>query len=145
MTSQAISTLKPNQEQAALMLAAGRTAVDTASALECTPETISRWKRQPAFQARLNGLRLDALEATRNALRNAGTEAVQELTRLIQEATSEETRRRSCKDILDAIAGTAGNSWSAGIGSDNPHDIVMREAAEKELADMFALTEIGAK
>lgn len=52
----ASTDLKKNQERAVLMVASGMTGVAIAAELDVTPETVSRWKQESAFQAEVNAL-----------------------------------------------------------------------------------------
>lgn len=72
-----------------------------ASEINCTPETISRWNREPEFEAFLNQLKWELLDAARDALRAATQEAAYGLRDLIRHAESEETKRKACMDVLE--------------------------------------------
>ena len=110
--------LKPKQIAAATMLASGKTGREVAAAIGCTPETLSHWKRAPEFEACLNGLRWEILDAGREALRSAALVAVNGLVELAQGAKAEEVRRKACVDVLEMVglrdqqAGTLG--WDIG-------------------------------
>lgn len=135
--------LTPSQEKAALLLAGGMTAREVASAINCTPETISRWKAQPAFEAYYNAIRWDTLEAGRERLRSGVMEAINELLSIAKSGNSDEARRRACMNILELtgyIRSSESGLWGWGVGSTDPVDIVRarkRDEAMKSLDDLF--------
>ena len=57
-------------------LVMGRRAVDVAGGLGIVPETISRWRRDPAFVAELNRQRTAAAEAVSDGIRDAQLQAL---------------------------------------------------------------------
>lgn len=54
--------LRPKQVLAATMLAEGRMAKEVALLLEVSPETVSRWRAQPAFQLLVRELLQESIE-----------------------------------------------------------------------------------
>lgn len=83
--------LSPVQWQAVQLIVAGRRGVDVAAELDVTPETVSRWRALPVFQAALNvGVR-DSYCSTIGRLRDARTGALDVLCALLQ---SEDERLR---------------------------------------------------
>ena len=88
------------QHRAIPLLASGKTCREVAAELDVTPQTISEWKRQPAFVAEINKLRKEVIDAARAKLQQSTTEAVDELLKLMHEAPNPETRRRAAVDVL---------------------------------------------
>src|SRR5262245_5159945 len=133
-----MSGLTPNQLKAATLLASGKTARDVARAINCTPETISHWKRHFEFQALLNALRREALDAGRDALRSATRQAVEGLIELMTEAENEETRRKACIDVLEmnGYRNFGNSSFGSEIGPQNATDVkreFYRRVVEKQM------------
>lgn len=64
-SSQKIRKITPRQARAAHLLASGMTVREVAGQLKIRPETLSRWKRLPAFEAEHSR----AVEAVQSALR----------------------------------------------------------------------------
>lgn len=94
------SSLSEKQRIAAELLAAGKLCKVAAAAVDVSPETVSVWRRQPAFRAYCNSLRNEAHFAARDALRNIGPLAVGTLEDLLKASTSDETRRKAAGDVL---------------------------------------------
>lgn len=126
--------LEPRQIQAATLLASGKTCKDTASAINCTPETISHWKKDPNFEALLNQLKWEALEAGREKIRSVTLDIANELIELAQSAKSEAVKRKACMDILTIVGVNDAKSgmYGWGIGETTPEDVRM-ETKRKEL------------
>ena len=51
-----MATIHAKKDEAALMLANGKSAVTIAKEIGTTPESISRWKMSPDFMATVNGV-----------------------------------------------------------------------------------------
>lgn len=120
-----MATLKSNQIKAATLLALGKTAREVAREINCTPETISHWKQDYEFEAMLNGLRWDALEAGREALRSGMRYAVEGLLKLVRDAENEETRRKACVDVLEMSGLRDPNvaAFGSGIGPRDAYEV----------------------
>ena len=89
-----------------------------------TPQTISEWHHSPDFQAALNALQMDQLEAARTALQALARDAARTLSDVMHNADSHETRRRAALDILEMTglaADTTRFAW--GIGSQTPQAV----------------------
>ena len=139
-------SLKPKQLEAATLLASGQTARKAAELAGCTPETISAWKRDPVFEALLNELKLDALNAARDGLRAKAVEAVQCLQSLVRDSKSDEVRRKAAMDVL-ALVGMndpRNGLYDWGIGHTDPDKVVAQRTAnnvqkqrDREINEMF--------
>jgi hypothetical protein len=97
-------TLRPRQVKAATLLAAGKTAREVARDVRCTPETISRWRRDACFQKLVAETQVEGILASQETLRAAAKEACAVLVELMRNARSEEVRRKSSLDVLQ-VAG----------------------------------------
>lgn len=95
-----METLNPNQIQAAILLVSGKSSKDTASAINCTPETICHWKQEPRFKALLNSLRIELLEQGRERLRSSVVDAMDTLRDIMANSENQESRRKAAMDIL---------------------------------------------
>lgn len=91
--------LQPHQWQAIQLLVSGARGVDVAQELGVTPETVSRWRALPVFQAALNMAIRDSYQATIGSLRDAKTEALGVLRELLQ-AEDERLRLSAALSVL---------------------------------------------
>ena len=125
--------LSPKQTKAATLLASGMKSKDVASEIDCTPETISKWKKIPEFEAFLNQLRTELVEHSMQLLRNSVPDAIQTLNDIMKNSKSEEMRKKIAVDILK-MAGmeTDGKGCGAGIGKTNPADIKWERKLKQE-------------
>ena len=92
--------LSDKQIKAISLLASGKLCRTVADELSVTPQTISEWKRQPAFVAEINKLRKEVLDAASAKIQFSVTEALDVLVEVAHEAPNHETRRRAALDIL---------------------------------------------
>jgi hypothetical protein len=104
--------LTEKQRKAAVLLVSGKTGRDVAKEVNCSPETICHWRHDAVFEALCNHLRLDALQAGREALRSAVSGAARVLIDLMGNAQNEEVRRKAALDVLSLVGmtDTAGES-----------------------------------
>lgn len=82
--------LRPKQVHAAMMLVEGRMAKDVAAFLEVSPETVSRWRTQPAFQVLMHQLLQDSIDATKFGLVSLFADSIMQLRCLVN-AIEDET------------------------------------------------------
>lgn len=75
--------LRPKQVLAAMMLVEGRMAKEVAMHLQLSPETVSRWRTQPAFLLLMRELLQDSIEATKLGLVSLFSESIVHLRGLI--------------------------------------------------------------
>lgn len=94
--------LSPKQGQAVVLLAMGKACKDVAASLGVTPETISRWKREPHFLAGLNQLRHDLFDTARDQLLFAAPEAVTAVKQLLNSA-NQQMKLEAAKLILKMV------------------------------------------
>lgn len=71
--------LRPKQVQAAMMLVQGRMAKDVAVFVGVSPETVSRWRTQPAFQLLIRELLQESIDTTKLGLVSLFAESIQRL------------------------------------------------------------------
>lgn len=99
--SQAL-VLSSKVEQAAILLASGKTGREVAKELGIAAETLSRWKSTPEFQAVANRYRHEYLEAARDASRAAVISAFSVLVEIMQDSTQAAGDRiKAASKVLD--------------------------------------------
>jgi hypothetical protein len=76
--------LRPKQVKAAMMLVQGRMAKEVAVFVGVSPETVSRWRVQPAFQLLIRELLQESIDATKLGLVSLFAESIVQLRGLIQ-------------------------------------------------------------
>jgi hypothetical protein len=77
--------LSEAQQLAVQMVVTGKPGVAIAKALEITPETVSRWRQLPEFQAAVNALLLDARDSMRERMRGMCTLALDTVEASLQD------------------------------------------------------------
>jgi len=79
-----IAGLRPKQVLAAMMIVEGRMAKEVAQYLRVSPETVSRWRALPAFQALVRDMVQDSIDATKLGLLSLCSESIGHLRGLIR-------------------------------------------------------------
>ena len=120
--------LTSKQIQAAYMLGEGSLCKDVASAVEVTPQTISAWQKNPEFEALVNSVRLEVLEAARTRIQSLARAAAHTLGDVMENGKSEAMRLKAAAMVLEHVGLTNPSSglWAWGIGGTSP------ETVEKE-------------
>ena len=113
-----MANLAPNQVKAAELIAAGVLKKTAAQEAGVTPQTVSTWLKEPAFQAYLNGLKRAALERTRDRMQFLAGEAVRTIEAMLEQEEHPSARLRAAKMVLDFAGMTDPQSglWGWGIG-----------------------------
>ena len=125
--------LNENQLLAVQLVAQGRSGKEIAQELSVTEETISRWKKQPAFIALVNDLLGQLRDATQQKMRN--------LVLLSLEILEKELFNEGNKNRVN-IALKILNNYKFStlidqkIGSENA-DTIERRQLDKKFAEMF--------
>ena len=96
-------TLSGKQTQAIELLTHGETVTKVAEIVGVTPQTICVWKRNDDFRETLHEIELQRFRLLVDSLHSLGESAVIELTHLMRNSKSDETKRRACMDILQMI------------------------------------------
>ena len=78
-----VAGLRPKQVLAAMMLVQGRMAKEVAGHLHVSPETVSRWRVQPAFQLLIRELLQESIDATKLGLVSLFVESIVHLRGLM--------------------------------------------------------------
>jgi transcriptional regulator len=125
--------LNENQLLAVQLVAQGRSGKEIAQELSVTEETVSRWKKQPAFIALVNDLLGQLRDTTQQKMRN--------LVLLALEILEKELFNESNKNRVN-IALKVLNNYKFStlidqkIGSENA-DTIERRQLDKKFAEMF--------
>ena len=98
-----MSTLKPKQQQAAILLLEGKSGKEVAEIIGVTPESISHWKSDPHFIAFMNHLQHKIMNESLVTLRRTAGKAADKLEDLIDNAESESTNLRDCIAALQML------------------------------------------
>ena len=92
--------LSPKQEQAAMLLAMGRSGKDVADTVGVTPETICTWKRDAVFEATINRQKLELFFSIRDRFRLTTNKALIALEDIIDNPSSDIVKLRACVELL---------------------------------------------
>ena len=127
--------ISAKQVQALTLILYGWKAVEIAEDLDVSPQTLSRWKQEPAFKALLNLNKLEILNSARERLQVCAEKAVDELVELATEAESPELRRKACLDIIQLVglSDPAKGLFGWGIGATTAQGVI-----EEAISDRYA-------
>jgi len=89
-----VAGLRPKQVRAAMLLTEGWMAKEVARVMKVAPETVSRWRSQPAFQLLIRALLHDVIEAARLGLVSLCSESIAHLRGLMS-AIDEKTQLKA--------------------------------------------------
>ncbi len=136
--------LNGKQEQAIILLAQGNLSKEVAKEVDVAPQTISEWKKIPEFMAELNDFRYQMLESSRSQLQYITSKAVDTLVDLMDNASSDEVRRKSALDILRMAGFEAGRHecYGWGIGQRDVEKITHEMNGTLDLHTMLSLSGI---
>lgn len=124
------SELSVKQTQAALLLARGDTITTAAEQIGVNRMTIQQWlKKDDNFNAYLNSLKREFVDAGRSAMRASIVTAIDTINQLMLSSTNDVVRLNAAKEILDR----AGLANDKPIGSDN----VLELKQEREFGFSF--------
>lgn len=128
-----MSQIKVKQIRAAQLLASGMDSKEVANAVKVTPETISHWKKSPAFQAYFNELRWEVMESSRERLRSLFSKAIGTIEELMAESKSDSVRLRAAQSVLNVYGPSTqeGRTWYWQIGARDAGEIEAKEAKKK--------------
>lgn len=111
-----MTTLKPNQLQAAILLATGKSACKVAEELEITPETISHWHGNDDFEALINHLKWEALNSARDNMRLLARDAVATVKDVMKNGKTDAARLKAAEVVLAHVGMTDPNTFLYGWG-----------------------------
>ncbi len=108
--------LSGKQILVATLLAFGESQKHAAETVKVTPGTISVWKRDPEFKAKINEIQLNAILDTQSKFRGLAFPAVKVLKDILEKSKSEKMKLEAAKYILSTIqlAPSDGAFWMAG-------------------------------
>lgn len=132
--------LSDKQIQAIPMLASGKRCRAVADELSVSPQTISEWKRQPAFVAEINKLRKESLEAASALIQSSAAKAVETLLELAKEAPNPETRRKAALDLLRLSGYEPGSqeTYGWGLGPETEEGVQERWNRDMTLGGLYS-------
>ena len=125
-------SLKPKQFQAAMLLAQGWLCKDVAEELDVTPQTISEWQKLAEFEAYLNSLKKESLEAARTHLQRLAETASETIEELMESSTSDAIRLKAAETVLahTGFSDPSNGLFGWGIGQTTKKE-VEKEPEEK--------------
>jgi len=106
--------LEGKQLRAVALLASGCSAKDVATEIQVSPQTISEWRRQPAFRRALNNLKIQCLMSARDNLRTLSVDATAELAHLMRHGKSEQVRLQAALAVLRGV-GVLGHEYTNNV------------------------------
>ena len=124
------SELSAKQTKAALLLARGDTITTAAEQIGVNRMTIQQWlKKDDNFNAYLNSLKREFVDAGRSAMRASIVTAIDTINQLMLSSTNDVVRLNAAKEILDR----------AGLANDKPigSDDVSKLQQEREFGFSF--------
>jgi signal transduction histidine kinase len=111
-----MTELSAKQLQAAILIVGGATITATAAQVEITRVTLHDWlKNNCEFQAHINGLKQDLLDAGRSSLQATVSLAVEVINSILKDGESDVVRLNAAKEVLNR----AGLITPQAIGSDD--------------------------
>ena len=111
-----METLSAKQQQVALLMSSGEGVSAVAEASGISRVTVHQWlKEDDAFNAYLNGLKLEIINSGMATIQSSVTMAIQTITTMMVESGSDAVRLNCAKEILNR----AGISQANPIGSDD--------------------------
>jgi len=119
-------TINAKQSQAAILLSTGTSITATAAQVGVNRDTLHQWLKDDTFNAHLNSLKREIIDAARTAIQNASTLAITTIADLMTNSDNDMCRLNAAKEIL----AMAGITRALDIGSDSP------EALKKEREEM---------
>ncbi len=118
--------LNDRQLQAVYLTVQGWPGVAIAEEIGVTPQTISEWRRLPAFQAACNRFRQDTFTSVRDGLREAGMTAVEALTEVMKDGPAS-ARVAAASRVLDLLNVADLQTGGMDIGLEDAAKIEERE------------------
>lgn len=109
--------LTDQQRRGAELAAAGWSGADIARELQVRPETVSRWRKLPAWQAAVDGILSEAREAIGARVMDLSERALDELEALVSYRHNPSIRLRACIEMV-RLAGV-GRAVSSGQRANN--------------------------
>ena len=125
--------LNENQLLAVQLVAQGRSGREIAKQLSVTEETISRWKKQPIFIARVNEILGQLREGIQQKMRNLVFQALE----ILETEFSDKENKNKANIALKLLQNYKFvQLFDQKIGSDNP-EIIKRNIFDKKFEELF--------
>lgn len=123
--------LKPKQIHAATLLAQGLLCKDVAEAVGVSAQTISNWQKDLHFEALLNRIKLETLEASRTQMQGLARLAVATLENILQGGSSDAIRLKAAEVVFAHVGLTQGHTdlWRWGIGPISTRGVAQERAS----------------
>ena len=122
--------LKPVQLTALRLIASGTPDCQVASTLNVSVMSVYRWKRLPAFEAKLNSITSSGMEQIATTLNAAAISAAETLSEILNDMSQPtNTRMRAALGVLNAL-GPVNSALERGL---------QHRAADFDLAQRFNL------
>ena len=132
-----LAALTPSQVRAAGMLATGMRAREVSKELKVAPETVSRWRQTtPEFEALINLLLQETIDATRAGLHDLSAQATVELGKLLK-SKCEATRIKAIQLIFDTVSARFDLKGTDGHLVTDPDTIAESRASNARMAEMI--------
>lgn len=137
--------LSSKKVMAATLLAFGESHKKAAETADVTPGTISVWKQDSEFMAKIHEIQLDTMLDTQSKFRSLAFTATEILEKLLQDSKSEKVKLEAAKYILSTIqlAPSDGAFWM--VGPTTAEEVESKEHAKaiqkrlKEIQDEIKL------
>jgi hypothetical protein len=94
--------LRPKQVRAATLLVLGQQGKDVAATIGVAPETLSRWRQRPEFEALMHELLRDTIDSARFGLVSLCAESVEHLRGLVR-SFDDETALKAISLVLSKV------------------------------------------
>ena len=123
--------INAKQSQAAILLSTGTSITATAAQVGVNRDTLHQWLKDDTFNAHLNSLKREIIDAARAAIQNASTLAIETIADLMQNSENDICRLNAAKEIL----AMAGITRALDIGSDSV-ETLRKEREQRALWDI---------
>jgi hypothetical protein len=124
------------QEQAAMLLSTGLSAVSVSKIICIAPETVSRWKSNPDFQAKVNEFQAEKVNLAREQLRESAKKAASTIESLL-DSKNETIKLKAATALLRLSNVDTPAKLFAGIGPTDPIDILTEMKKQVEMAKIM--------
>lgn len=137
-----MSNLSSKQLIVALYLAMGMKKADAATKGDVTAQTVSKWEKLPAFEAKKNEYRHQLFEEAQVQFMNLLGDAVSTLDDIMKNASSEKARLEAAKYILDKLQVIQdGCPGVLTIGETTEEEIIYKRKMDKARSEQSKLLE----
>jgi len=126
------SSLLPKRDIAAQVIGRGGSNTEAAQKVNVTPQTISVWVKDPAFEARINECQLDCFNEAQARFKHLAGEAVTTFEDLLKNSKSDKVKLEAAKFILKTIQIFPGDCPAIlTIGETTEAEIIRKQKLDK--------------